>query len=232
MDTRLVTIPGAGGGEFDVHVVLPEQIQAPALIIVSSIFGVTPGLQRTMRRYAERGFIVAAPDIFWRTHPGPLTEDEQPAAEVRIKDYDILDGLDDVRRTREYIRDLPQWNGKFAVVGFCFGGWHTFLAMTRLGADAGVTFHGSRIHRFLDEVNSVVTPFSFHYASDDPVVPLEQVDKIRAALAGKVGEIVVYEGTHHGFAREEASHYDPEAARISEERAFVWLDALATQPIA
>ena len=224
--SETIAIPRAGGGAFDAYLTLPERSPAPAIIVVSSIFGVTAGLKRTMARYAERGFIAVAPDFFSRTMPGPMDDAPQAEAEARIKGYDIAGGIDDMRRTRDLLANHDDWNGKFAVLGFCFGGRHAFLGLTRLGADASVAFHGSHIHRYLDEVPAVTKPFSFHFAAIDPLVPLDQVDLIRTALSGKRGEIAVYDGVQHGFAREESPRYDPEAARTSEERAFACLDTL------
>jgi carboxymethylenebutenolidase len=227
-----IRIPRGDGGTFEAYAVLPDARPAPAIIAVSSIYGVTTGLKHTMDRYAARGFIAIAPNFFWRVGGGPLLETQREAAEARIKGYDNEDGVEDMRRTRDALAGRPEWNGKFAVLGFCFGGRHAFLGLTRLGADAAVAFHGSHIHRYLDEAPAVTKPFSFHFAGIDPLVPLEQVELIRTALAGKRGEIAVYDRVHHGFAREESPRYDPAAAQLSEERAFACLTALLPTPAA
>jgi carboxymethylenebutenolidase len=215
-------------GSFDAYLALPEHGPAPAIIVVSSIYGLTQGLKDTIDGYARRGFIVIAPDIFWRTQPGPLEGNRREDAQARLDAYKIGPGMDDLRAVRDLLPSRPEWNGKFAVLGFCFGGQHGFLGLTRLGADAGISFHGSGIQRFLDEADAVSKPFSFHFAADDDLVPLDEVERIRAALAGKEGEIVVYEGATHGFARIEAPRYNAAVARESEERAFAVLDNLKT----
>jgi carboxymethylenebutenolidase len=228
--SETIAIERAGGGTFDAYMTLPEHTPAPAILIVSSIYGITGGLKHTMARYAERGFIAIAPDFFWRVLSGPLSDGERELAEGRIKNYDINDGIDDMRRTRDALKARPEWNGKFAVLGFCFGGRHAFLGLTRLDADAAAAFHGSHIHRYLNEADRVTKPFSFHFAGDDPLVPLDQVDQIREALRGKEGEITVYPGIKHGFAREESPRYDPDAAAVSENRVFAMLESLANAP--
>jgi dienelactone hydrolase len=60
----------------------------------------------------------------------------------------------------------------------------------------------------------------------DPVVPLDQVDAIKAALAGKDGEIYVYPGAAHSFAQQESPRYDPVAGPLSEERALAVLERI------
>lgn len=223
-----ISIAAAGGGSFDAYLALPDAGPAPAIIAVSSIYGLTDGFTETLDRYARRGFIVIAPDLFWRTQPGPLEGNRREEAQARLDAYRIGPGMDDLRAVRDALESLPEWNGKFAVLGFCFGGQHGFLGLTRLGADAGVSFHGTSIQRYLDEAPAVTKPFSFHFAAEDDLVSLADVERIRTALAGKDGEIVVYEGSTHGFARVEAPRYNAAVAHEAEERAFAILDRLKT----
>jgi carboxymethylenebutenolidase len=226
--SEMISIAAAGGGSFDAYLALPESAPVPALIVVSSIYGLTKGLKETLDRYARRGFIVIAPDVFWRTQPGPLEGNRRVEAQARLDAYEIEPGMDDLRATRDALAGRPEWNGKFAVFGFCFGGQHGFLGLTRLGADAGVSFHGTGIQRFLDEASAVHAPFSFHFAEEDDLVSLDDVEHIRAALTGKEGEIVVHAGATHGFARVEAPRYNAKVAHEAEERAFTMLDKLKT----
>ena len=153
-------------GSFDAYVALPQERPAPALIVVSSIYGVNKGLKQTIERYARRGYIVIAPDIFWRTQPGPLEGNSRADAQARLNAYQIDPGMDDLRATRDALAQRPEWNGKFAVVGFCFGGQHAFLGLARLGADAGVSYHGTSIQNYLDEAPRITKPFSYHIGSE------------------------------------------------------------------
>lgn len=226
-----IPVAAAGGGAFDAYLAEPEQGPAPAIIVVSSIYGVTQGLKDVVDRYARRGFIAIAPDVFWRTQPGPLEGNRREDAQARLDAYEIEEGMDDLRAVRDLLARRPDWNGKFAVLGFCFGGQHGFLGLTRLGADAGVSFHGTSIQRYLGEAPAVTKPFSLHFAEDDDLVSLEDVERIRAALAGKDGEIVVYAGATHGFARAETPRYNAAVAHEAEERAFALLDTLKTAAV-
>jgi carboxymethylenebutenolidase len=221
-----IRIDAADGGSFDAYLGLPQEHAAPALIIVSSIYGVNKGLKQTIERYARRGYIVIAPDIFWRTQPGPLEGNSRAEAQARLNAYGIDPGMDDLRATRDALAQIPQWNGKFALVGFCFGGQHAFLGLTRLGADAGVSYHGTSIQNYLDEAPRVTKPFSFHFGSEDDLVSPDDVAAIRKALAGKRGDIVMHDGAGHGFAREKSAGYIEAVAHASEEQAFIMLDEL------
>jgi carboxymethylenebutenolidase len=219
-------------GSLDAYLALPKERPAPALIVVSSIYGVNNGLKKTIERYARRGYIVVAPDVFWRTQPGPIESNQRSDAMARLTAYQIDPGMDDLRATRDALAQRPEWNGKFAVVGFCFGGQHAFLGLTRLGADAGVSYHGTSIENYLDEAPRVTKPFSFHFGSEDDLVSPEAIEAIRQALAGKTGDIVVHDGAGHGFAREDSAGYDEAVAKASEEAAFAMLDELKSVAVA
>lgn len=85
---------------------------------------------------------------------------------------------------------------------------------------------------YLDEAPRVTKPFSFHFADQDDLVSASDVERIRRALAGKQGEIIMHEGAGHGFAREDSNGYVPAVARASEEFAFAMLDGLKTVAVA
>jgi carboxymethylenebutenolidase len=225
-ETISITCPE--GGVFDAYVTSPAGTgAAPAILIGPSIFGVTDGLKQTLDRYASRGFHAVAADPFWRTHPGPLEQpDDMAAARQRSSEWKVEQGLSDMRATLAAIATLPNWNGKFAVLGFCFGGIHAMLGLTRLGADASVAFHGVQMQNHLDGAERITKPYSFHFAEDDPVVPLDDVERVRRALPADGGEVHVYPGTGHGFAQVEAAKFHPEAAALAEQRAFAVLEQL------
>src|SRR5580693_8178481 len=98
--SETIRIQADDGGSFDAYLALPHDRPAPALIVVSSIYGVNQGLKQTIERYARRGYIVVAPDIFWRTQPGPLEGNSRDDAQARLNAYRIDPGMDDLRATR------------------------------------------------------------------------------------------------------------------------------------
>jgi carboxymethylenebutenolidase len=229
----MVQITSGDGRAFDAYLVRPARGPPPAIIVAPSIYAITPALRAKMDAWAaERGYVAICHDVFWRTSPGPLTDKDRPQARGRLQNYRAELVMDDFARVRDSLAALPEWNGKFAVVGYCFGGEHAFLGLTRLGADAAASFHGTSIQKHLDEAHLVTKPFSFHFGGRDELVPPDDVERIRRALAGKDGEVVVYPEATHGFARAETVNYNPDIARISEERAFGYIDRLKAVTVA
>jgi carboxymethylenebutenolidase len=227
--SRTIAIPSAAGAIPAELADAPGGVPRPLLLLVPSVYGASAGFKRTIDRYASRGYDVVAADPFWRTLPGELDIDRRADARARMDAWSPDEGMADMRATLAWAKDaLPHWNGKFAIVGFCFGGQHAMLALTRLGADAAVSYHGAKMDQYLGEAAAMTKPFSFHYGERDGVVPMEQVEQIRAALAGKDGAIFVYPGAGHSFAREGVPDYVPDVAELSERRAFEVLDTLKT----
>lgn len=231
MSTETIALSGAGGGTYDGFLALPPagSPPAPAIVIVPSVFGLTEGLRGTVERFAALGYLVLVPDVFWRTHPGPLGthEPERSQALARMEAFDRELGLADLQIALDTMRARPECNGKAAVMGYCFGGRYAYLALTRLGADAAVSFHGVGIGEHLDEANKVRAPLSFHFGDEDSWAPLEEVKQIKGALEGYATAMIYrYPGAKHGFAQVGSAAYDAEVCALAEKRAFETLATL------
>ena len=67
----------SGGGEFDCYLVVPEaKGRVPAIVLASAVHGVDKDMRAIADEFAAAGYIAAAPDLFWRTVPGPLGRDD------------------------------------------------------------------------------------------------------------------------------------------------------------
>ena len=159
--------------------------------------------------------------------PGHWVRINRPEARKRAGERDLATGLDDLRALAMRSGSCRSGTASSPWSGTASAATIAFLALTRLGADAAAV-SPDEIQNYLDEAPRVTKPFSFHFGSCDALVPPAEFERIRAALAGKDGDVVLHEGADHGFAREETSNYDPAIAQRSEERAFARLDRLKT----
>src|SRR6476661_4090545 len=64
--TRWVDVPSGDGRSFDAFVALPPAGSGPALLLFQEIFGVNAHIRGVAQQYAQDGFVVLAPDLFWR----------------------------------------------------------------------------------------------------------------------------------------------------------------------
>ena len=139
MPGHTIRIPSRDGGAFDVYLAAPAAPgRVPAMVIASAIFGVTPEVRGIADEFAQQGFLALAPDLFWRTVPGPLPRDDKRAPERAQPRLERLrTGEADLTDTLAAARGLQASNGKVAVMGLCYGGPYAVIGPGRLGYDAG-----------------------------------------------------------------------------------------------
>src|SRR3990172_4860952 len=115
------------GGEFDCYLALPDGgAKIPAVVLASAIHGVDADLRAIADEFAGHGYIVAAPDLFWRSDaPGPLARDDPrapPRGQPRLEK--IKAGEADMTDTLAEVRKNPLHNGRAGAMGVCYGGDH------------------------------------------------------------------------------------------------------------
>jgi carboxymethylenebutenolidase len=227
---RDIKIPSSEGAQFDCYVVTPEtEEQVPAVVLASSIRGVDSDVRGIADEFASHGYICAAPDLFWRTVPGPLERDDSrlgPRGQPRLER--IKAGEQDLADLLPMLRTLPSFNGRTAVIGFCYGGPYAILGPKRLGYDAGISCHGSQMLDFITELDDVRQPVCILWGDQDHLAPADVRDAYRAVPAQmKTVEVHVFADVQHGYMmRSSTKAFDPKAYAFSMARALEILNTL------
>jgi len=202
MPASTVKVPSSAGGQFDCYLALPSAAErTPAIVLANAIVGVDEDLRGIADEFAAAGFIAAAPDLFWRTVPGPLEHEDprtRPRGQPRLEK--IRTGEADMADTLAYLRKLPAHNGRAAAMGFCYGGPYAILGPKRLGYDAGISCHGTQLLDFIGELNGLAAPLCIMWGDKDFAGPPEVRDAYRAAMARHLNlEVHVFPGIDHGY---------------------------------
>ncbi len=225
----LTKITAPDGATYDTYIAGKQGTALPAVIVFTPIFGVDEDMTVLADEWASRGFIVAVPDYFFRITPGPLGRDEEnrKKAFARWEKLDAAQAIEDMRPLVARLASSPCSNGKLGALGYCAGGELAFLAATRLGAGAIAAFHGCRIDRHLAEAGKTDAKISLHFGDSDPLVPMDEVGRIKAALEKnpKVG-IHIYSGANHGFSFKGRPSYHEVAANESQKHSVEVLSVL------
>jgi carboxymethylenebutenolidase len=227
-----IRVRSRDGGEFDCYVAAPQSSQpVSAIVLAAAIHGVDDDIRAIADEFASRGFIAAAPDLFWRTVPGPLPRDDprasprgQPRLErIRAGEADVADVLDAVKA-------MPLCNGRAAIMGFCYGGPYAILGPKRLGYDAGISCHGSQMLDYLGELDGVRQPVCVIWGDQDAAAPANVLDAYRAASSRMANvEVHVRPGVLHGYMmKSNPKAYDAAMYAFSMERALALLGGLNT----
>ena len=217
-----VTLRAGDGTPFQVYLAGDTSPRRPAIIMFPPIFGVDADSKVIADRWADRGYLIAVPDYFFRTAPGVLDRSEggRKLAMERWKSLDVDRCIADMQSLKNYLLAMPNRNGRLAALGFCAGGELAFLAATRLGAKAVATFHATHIDRHLDEAGKIAGAITMHFGGNDTLVPLDKVDLICSKLsADSRADIHVYPGVGHGFSFQGQPAYNEAAATASDRRA-------------
>jgi carboxymethylenebutenolidase len=216
----MVKILSFDGGEFDAYLSLPPGNSGPGIVLLQEIFGVNQVMRDIADWYAERGFVVICPDLFWRQQPGvQLTDQTDAEWQQAFKFYQGLDeakAVDDAGAALSYLRSHPACNGKVGAVGFCLGGKLAYLLATRYAPDCSVAYYGVGIENALEETANLKTPLMLHIAEKDQFCPPEAQGLIHAALDGSpLITLHDYAGQDHAFTREGGAHFNAAAAELA-----------------
>ncbi|GAA0828579.1 dienelactone hydrolase family protein [Cupriavidus pauculus] len=217
-------------GSFDAYLSLPpagKQVANPGIVLVQEIFGVNEHIRSVADQYASDGYVVMAPDVFWRSAPhvelGYSGKDWEQAMALR-KAVNVEATLSDIGATIEALRGEIGAGGKVAAVGYCFGGLMSYLAAARGMVDAAVPYYGGGIQNNLHEAAALNVPVQFHYGALDAHITPDDVEKVRQAVAGKRGtEVFVYDQADHGFNCWARESYHQRSAALAHGRALTFL---------
>lgn len=214
--TRWIELPQGAGASQAAYLALPPGGSGPGLLLYQEIFGVNEHIRVVAEQYALAGFVVMAPDVFWRRAPrvelGYEGADMQRAREL-MNGMDRQHLLADIALHVGALRQRPEVRDKVAALGYCMGGRLAYLAAATTDVDAAVGYYGGGIQDQLDLASRIRCPLMLHYGETDSHIPLQAVDRVRQALTASGSEVFVYPGAGHGFncwAR--ASYHAPSAA--------------------
>ncbi len=217
----------AGAGHFDAYLALPPAGSGPGLVLLQEIFGVNAHIRAVAEQYALDGFVVLAPDVFWRSAPrtdiGYTPEDIQKGMALATGS-NPADLVADLQATVAALRARPEIaGGKVGAIGYCLGGRLAYTAAALAGVDAAVAYYGGGIQGQLALAAGIACPTLFHYAGIDANIPLTAVEQVRAAMAGKDAQFHVYPGAHHGFNCWARGAYNAASAALAHGRSLEFL---------
>ena len=228
-----IKIHSRDGGEFDCYIALPETNgRVPAIVLASAVHGADSDVRAIADAFAAKGYIAAAPDLFWRTVPGPLPRtDDRTKTRSQPRMQRIREGESDMADTLAEVKKLPQSNGRAASAGFCYGGPYAVIGPKRLGFDAGISFHGTQMLDFIGEFEGLMKPVCVIWGDKDHQAPPPVIEAYRALAARQKNvELHIFPGVQHSYMmRGSGAAFDQKVFDFSMERAFALLNNLRSE---
>jgi carboxymethylenebutenolidase len=221
-----ISIAGHGGDEIEAYRAIPlADGSRGGIVWIHHMPGYDRETKEFVRRLADTGYHVLAPNLYSREAPGAAPDDAAAAARAAggVPD-DRLVG--DVAGAVEHLRSLPGANGRFGVIGHCSGGRHAYLAACSLAFDAAVDCYGAFIVEdppegmpkvmkpILQLAPNLGCPLLGLFGADDRFPAPAAVAALDAELTklNKPHEFHSYEGAGHSFFSVDRPAYRPEAA--------------------
>lgn len=227
VSTQWIDVAAGDGRSYDAYLALPPAGKGPGILLFQEIFGVNAHIQGIAEQYAQDGFVVLAPDLFWRQQArvelGYEADDRGRAIEL-MKGLKPAELHSDIQTSLASLRGRSETDGaKVGTLGFCLGGRLAYTAAAITEVDAAVAYYGGGIQDQLALAPKLQCPIQFHYASRDESIPAAAVESVRAAVADKQAEIFIYGGATHGFNCWDRGSYDPASAALAHGRSVAFL---------
>ena len=186
--------------------VYPERDDdAPVVIVIMEIYGLTDWIRSVADQFAAEGFIALAPDLLSGMGPNAggtesLGSRDNVVAMVRqLGPDEAMRRLDAVKA---YAGTIPSATDEIGVVGFCWGGSTSFAyAVHQPDLGAAVVYYGTSPAEGAAYA-AISAPVLGLYAGDDQRVDAT-IPTAQAAMGplGKSYEVEIYESAGHGFLR-------------------------------
>jgi len=213
------------------------QLNLPVVLVLSEIFGVHAYMADVCHRLAQAGYLAIAPELFVRQGDAKnYTDIPRLMSEViaKVPDAQVMADLD---ATVAWAAANGGDTNKLAITGFCWGGRITWLyAAHQPKLKAGVAWYGRVVGNATAQTPQhpvalaaqIKAPVLGLYGGADTGIPLDTLDKMKAALAegsvaGKASEFVVYPEAPHAFHADYRPSYRRAAAEDGWQRLLAWL---------
>lgn len=208
----------------------------PVVLVLSEIFGVHEYIADITHRFAREGYLAIAPELFVRQGDAQsYGEMAKLIAEVisKVPDAQVAGDLDATLTWAGANGGDPQ---RVGVTGFCWGGRQTWLYTAHSKSiKAGVAWYGRVVgaqneltpRNPIDIAGQLNGPVLGLYGEADTGIPLDGVEKMKAALAAgnansKASQFVIYKDAPHAFHADYRPSYRKEAAEDGWKRCLEW----------
>ncbi|CAG7626846.1 dienelactone hydrolase family protein [Rhodococcus opacus] len=226
---KYIDISKSSGESFAAYLAEPAQGSGPGLVLLQEIFGINDYMRDMADRYAEEGYVVLVPDLFWRSGARQELGYDQAGFTRGLELRDELDedlAVTDIGDTVTALRGLTNHVGGVGLIGYCLGGLLAYLSAVRFDVDCAISYYGVGVHDHLDAATELTVPVVFHLAELDSYCPEDARNSIRKAFDDNDQvRIYDYPGVDHAFATHGRDVFEPLSAGLAYSRTLEVLHA-------
>jgi carboxymethylenebutenolidase len=207
---RTEQVPCGDAGSMSLFVWEPADRPVGSVLLIQEIFGVGAYIKAVADRLAEAGYVVGAPDVFWRFAPHWESEHNAEglgASLEKVQQLDFPQAVADCAAALVTLRKLAPSTKPPAVLGFCLGGTLAWGVAAAGEPSCCVSYYGSGVPGMIGLIEQVTCPTLFHFGSADAYIPTEGVDELSAAIAGRDRFTINVEDAGHAFDNHESEMF-------------------------
>lgn len=202
-------------GAMPAHVWLPPQQTGPGLVLVQEIFGISGYIESRAADLAELGYVVCAPEVYWRLGASQVDESSEDALATAMglaQQVDWDAAVADVTLALSHLRGMLEVTAGAGLIGFCFGGGLAFNVAAVSDPDVLVSYYGSALGQLIPLAGRVKAPSLHHFGRADGFIPVSTQDAIREAVTRNGARFETYEGANHAFDNPSPAFHHAEAS--------------------
>jgi carboxymethylenebutenolidase len=241
MNSQMIDV-ATRDGVADCYLTRPDDAPHPAVLLMIDAIGLRPRIQEMADRIAGQGYVVLAPNVFYRAGRAPIWETPNLANPEERNEFmqtlrPIAGALTQEAITSDggsYLEYLERVSdGPVGITGYCMGGrlgWEIAASYPDRVAALGGFHTGNMVtdadnspHLWAPELEATV--YWGHADNDGSMTP-EQIATLNQAMddAEVLYTTEVYSGAMHGYTMADQGAYNEAAAEHHFDALFALLD--------
>jgi carboxymethylenebutenolidase len=210
---KMIELVAADGFKLSAYRADPAGAARGGVVVTQEIFGVNEHIRSVCNGFAKDGYLAIAPALFDRYERGfevGYTSEEIALGRALKAKATTEAALQDVAAARDALGAA----GKIGIVGYCWGGFVTWMSACRLdGFACAVAYYGGGMLEAIAEQPECAV--MAHFGERDSMIPVDGVKKFAAAHPDV--QVFIY-AADHGFNCDQRGSYDAAAAALARER--------------
>jgi carboxymethylenebutenolidase len=213
----------SNGGEAQGYLTLPASGRGPGLVVIQEWWGLTSHIASIVDRFAKKGFVALAPDLYG----GATTHDGDEAARL-MQELPVERACRDLSGAVDYLLSRDEVQGDaIGLVGFCMGGSFVLTMAVQEGGKVAAAVPFYPVGPMPEDYSGLQAAVLAHFAERDAFIPIATADELASRIEagnGRSPEIARYDAGH-AFMNDDnlLGTYDPQLARAAWDRTVSFL---------
>ena len=220
MSGTLIKIDAYDEQKIDIYVSIPEASHSPGLLLLPDKDLTNDIFFEIANLFCEEGYVVVAPLLFPHDTQTITDQNAKP-----LSAFNADQAMENIGASLSYLRQVKEFTGMVATLGFGIGGKMSYLAAAHYDLDVCVSFYAPDIEALLDKADDISCPIQMHFAELDKNITEDAIANIKKHFKNREDvKIYLYPNVEPSFyCNTKDNSYNRPAALISHSRTIAVL---------